>query len=130
MPKKSFINQVHYYEKERLLCLVMIDREIKFFRVSRNEKAGQHQYSRETPVRYEYIPEMKYVSKFVVRNIWVERHKVTRLLIACLAGESHFQVIIVDPHCPDAEVGGGAFGDNLFSQSFKRSYGSITQIMY
>jgi len=88
LSKKSFINQVHYFEKENLLCLAMIDRELKFYRISVNEKAGQHQYSREAPVKYEYIPEMKYMSKFIMRNMWIERHKVTRLLIACLAGEN------------------------------------------
>jgi|LauGreDrversion4_2_1035121.scaffolds.fasta_scaffold598708_1 hypothetical protein len=69
---------------------------------------------------------MRYVSRFIVRNIWIERHKVTRLLIACMAGENTFDVVIIDPHCPDAEVGGGKFGDNLFSQNFKKRYGSIT----
>ena len=29
LSKKSFINQVHYFEKENLLCLAMIDRELK-----------------------------------------------------------------------------------------------------
>ena len=86
--KKSFINQVHYFEKENLLCLVMIDKELKFYRVLVNEKAGQHQYSKEPPVKYEYLPKMLYVARFIVRNIWIERHKVTRLLIACLAGEN------------------------------------------
>ena len=77
-------------------------------------------------MKYEYIPEMKYISKFIVRNLWIERHKVTRLLIACLAGENQFDVIIIDTHCPDADFGGGAFGNSLFSQTFKKSYGSIT----
>jgi hypothetical protein len=58
---------------------------------------------------------MRYVAKFIVRNIWIERHKVTKLLIACLAGESMFEVIIIDPICPDADVGGGKFGAILFS---------------
>jgi hypothetical protein len=94
----------------------MIDRELKFYRVLVNEKAGQHQYSKEPPVKYEYLPEMHYVARFIIRNIWVERHKVTRLLIACLAGENQFDVVIIDPNCPDADVGGGAFGNNIFSQ--------------
>jgi hypothetical protein len=77
IPKQSFINQVHYYEAENLMALIMIDKEVKFYRVNKEEETVSHKY----------IPEMRYKAKFVVRELWIERHKVTRLLIACLAGE-------------------------------------------
>jgi hypothetical protein len=69
---------------------------------------------------------MKYRTKFIIRDMWIERHKVTRLLVACLSGENQFEVVIIDDYCPDADVGGGAFGDSLFSQTFPKYYGSIT----
>lgn len=63
-------------------------------------------------------------------RLWVERHKVSGLLIGCLAGEDRFEVVIIDNKCLKADVGGGRFGDVLLSQSVESGMGSITQIMY
>ena len=40
---------------------------------------------------------------------------MSKLLLAFVSGETQLDVIVIDSHCPNADVGGGAFGEVIFS---------------
>jgi hypothetical protein len=74
---------------------------------------------------------MTYKSSFICTSLYLSRHKVSKLLIAALAGENFtFEVVIVDSHCPNANFGGGAFGQKLLSVKSSHILGSITNCIY
>ena len=97
----------------------MVDRELKFYDISISSKKHK--------LTYDPIPQMTYKCSFIPISIHLARHKISKLLIASLAGDNfHFEVVIVDRYCPNAKLGGGSFGEKLLSVKVSARLGSIT----
>ena len=103
LAKKSIIVKPFYLKEEKLLALSMVHKEIKFYEVSVSSKHNK--------LHYEELPQMTYKCSFICTSLHIARHKVSKLLIAALAGDNFtYEVVIVDRYCPNANFGGGAFG--------------------
>lgn len=97
----------------------MIDRDIKFYHLGVNRKGQLTVYE---------LYNKAYSSPFICTSMFIERHKVSKLLIGCFAGESSFDVVVIDKTSPHADVGIGAFGQTIFTQKLLKrvTMGSIT----
>ena len=97
----------------------MVDKELKFFDVSITSKKHE--------LTFDPVKQMTLKCAFIPISVQLSRQKISKLLIASLAGENfHLEVIIVDRHCPNSKLGGGAFGEKLLSVKLNSRFGSIT----
>ena len=74
--KKPYLITACYYPQNSLLIFSLIDCENKFFTLKQSRKES---------LLVEEHPK-SYFSPFVVTNIAIDRHKVSKDLIACFAG--------------------------------------------
>lgn len=84
--KKPYLITAHFHKASHLLVFSLIDCENKFFSLKQSRK--------ETLVVEEHP--RSYFTPFVCTAITIERHKVTKDLIACFAGDTQFEIVVID----------------------------------
>lgn len=117
--KRTYIQSMFYYEPEKLLVLAMVDKEIKFYQPGLN-RSGR--------VILTEMHRRAYQTPFICTSMHLERHKVSKLLIGCFAGDNQFDIVIIDSKSPHAHIGIGTFGQTIFSETLVRRV--ITSIIY
>jgi hypothetical protein len=113
LEKTPYIEAIAYYEPEKLMALAMVNRQIKLYRL------GEVKNARGGELLVDANPR-KIECSFIPTSISVERHKVSKLLIACLGGDAQIEVVVIDENCPHEKIGGAGFGSVIFTAKLSK----------